>query len=196
VSRAPYELSAARNCTKDEGGPFEFGDQESISSQRCLVDFAKRIAGLASRTATCGLLEIGRRGNRECSFELRRATGRQRVLRGTKIGLPGGAARAEECGREAHVAGSPAPVGAATAVGRSGAPPSADKIALTNATVKSRPLGRKSDTHRIIGRRVQSKSEINLVHTLGCRSGRALGDLLIAFHLNEKVTVDGSPRKQ
>src|SRR6516164_8495471 len=36
VSRAPYELSAARNCTKDEGGPFEFGDQEPISSHRKL----------------------------------------------------------------------------------------------------------------------------------------------------------------
>jgi len=27
-------LSAARNCTRDEGGPFEFGDQEPISSHR------------------------------------------------------------------------------------------------------------------------------------------------------------------
>ena len=34
VSRAPYELSAARNCTRDEGGPFGFGDQEPISSHR------------------------------------------------------------------------------------------------------------------------------------------------------------------
>src|SRR5215467_11529129 len=34
VSRAPHELSAARNCTRDEGGPFEFGDQEPISSHR------------------------------------------------------------------------------------------------------------------------------------------------------------------
>ena len=31
VSRAPRELAAARNCTRDEGGPFEFGDQEPIS---------------------------------------------------------------------------------------------------------------------------------------------------------------------
>jgi len=36
VSRAPRELSAARNCTRDEGGPFEFGDQEPISSHRKL----------------------------------------------------------------------------------------------------------------------------------------------------------------
>jgi hypothetical protein len=34
VSRAPHELSAARNCTRDGGGPFEFGDQEPISSRR------------------------------------------------------------------------------------------------------------------------------------------------------------------
>src|SRR5215470_1198216 len=37
VSRAPHELSAARNCTRDEGGPFEFGDQEPISSHRKLL---------------------------------------------------------------------------------------------------------------------------------------------------------------
>ena len=37
VSRAPRELSAARNCTRDEGGPFEFGDQEPISSHRKLL---------------------------------------------------------------------------------------------------------------------------------------------------------------
>jgi hypothetical protein len=30
-------LSAARNCTRDEGGPFEFGDQEPISSHRKLL---------------------------------------------------------------------------------------------------------------------------------------------------------------
>src|SRR5260370_40839019 len=37
VSRAPHELCAARNCTRDEGGPFEFGDQEPISSHRKLL---------------------------------------------------------------------------------------------------------------------------------------------------------------
>ena len=37
MSRAPRELSAARNCTRDEGGPFEFGDQEPISSHRKLL---------------------------------------------------------------------------------------------------------------------------------------------------------------
>ena len=37
VSRAPHGLSAARNCTRDEGGPFGFGDQEPISSHRKLL---------------------------------------------------------------------------------------------------------------------------------------------------------------
>src|SRR5215510_7532837 len=37
VSRAPHELSVVRNCTRDEGGPFEFGDQEPISSHRKLL---------------------------------------------------------------------------------------------------------------------------------------------------------------
>jgi hypothetical protein len=34
LSRAPHGLSAARNCTRDEGGLFEFGDQEPISGHR------------------------------------------------------------------------------------------------------------------------------------------------------------------
>jgi len=34
VSRAPRDLSAARNCTRDEGGPFEFGDQEPTATWR------------------------------------------------------------------------------------------------------------------------------------------------------------------
>src|SRR5712675_1145954 len=37
VSRAPREFSAARNCTRDEGGPFEFGDQVPITSHRKLL---------------------------------------------------------------------------------------------------------------------------------------------------------------
>ena len=37
VSRAPYELSAARNCTRDEGGPFEVGSQVQVSSHRKLL---------------------------------------------------------------------------------------------------------------------------------------------------------------
>ena len=37
MSRAPHELFAVRNCTRDQGGPFEFGDQEPISSHRKLL---------------------------------------------------------------------------------------------------------------------------------------------------------------
>ena len=37
VSQVPHGLPAARNCTRDEGGPFEFGDQEPISSHRKLL---------------------------------------------------------------------------------------------------------------------------------------------------------------
>jgi hypothetical protein len=37
------------------------------------------------------LVEIGRRRDRECCFEVRRTTGREQVLCGTEIGLPSGA---------------------------------------------------------------------------------------------------------
>src|SRR5262249_53399310 len=37
VSRAPTRVLAARNCTRDEGGPFGFGNQVLISSHRKLL---------------------------------------------------------------------------------------------------------------------------------------------------------------
>src|SRR6516162_1549650 len=37
VSRAPTRVLAMRNCTRDEGGPFEFGNQVLISSHRKLL---------------------------------------------------------------------------------------------------------------------------------------------------------------
>src|SRR5947207_7347705 len=37
VSRASPVQTAMRNCTRDEGGPFGFGDQEPISSLRKLL---------------------------------------------------------------------------------------------------------------------------------------------------------------
>jgi hypothetical protein len=37
VSRAPSWVLAMRNCTRDEGGPFEFGNQVLISSHRKLL---------------------------------------------------------------------------------------------------------------------------------------------------------------
>jgi hypothetical protein len=37
---------AARNCTRDEGGPFAFGDQEPISSHRKLLPPPEALSGL------------------------------------------------------------------------------------------------------------------------------------------------------
>ncbi|MEE8251516.1 MAG: hypothetical protein V3R24_07230, partial [Gemmatimonadales bacterium] len=37
VSRASPVQTALRNCTRDEGGPFGFGDQELIPSHRKLL---------------------------------------------------------------------------------------------------------------------------------------------------------------
>jgi hypothetical protein len=37
VSRASPVHMVMRNCSRDEGGPFGFGDQESISSHRKLL---------------------------------------------------------------------------------------------------------------------------------------------------------------
>src|SRR5712672_1493659 len=37
VSRASPVHTVVRNCTRDEGGPFGFGDQEPISSHRKLL---------------------------------------------------------------------------------------------------------------------------------------------------------------
>src|SRR5262249_62060410 len=47
VSRAPHGLSAARNCTRDEGGPFGFGDQEPISSHRKLLRAKAAVVSVA-----------------------------------------------------------------------------------------------------------------------------------------------------
>src|SRR5215831_21050909 len=56
VSRAPHELFAARNCTRDEGGPFEFGDQEPISSHRKLLRAKKSRGGVVSRRRESAML--------------------------------------------------------------------------------------------------------------------------------------------
>ena len=69
VSRAPRELSAARNCTRDEGGPFEFGDQEPISSHRKLL---RATAVVVSVAETPGQ-DFGRHGRE------RRAQGNRTV---------------------------------------------------------------------------------------------------------------------
>jgi hypothetical protein len=58
VSRAPDELFAARNYTRDEGEPFGFGDQEPISSHRKLL---RTKAVVVSVAETPGL-DFGRHG--------------------------------------------------------------------------------------------------------------------------------------
>src|SRR6516164_4580669 len=47
VSRAPTRVLAARNCTRDEGGPFGFGDQVLISSHRKLLRSKAVVASVA-----------------------------------------------------------------------------------------------------------------------------------------------------
>ena len=37
VTRVPPRVMAVRNCTRDEGGPFGFGNQVLISSHRKLL---------------------------------------------------------------------------------------------------------------------------------------------------------------
>ena len=64
VSRAPHELFAARNCTRDEGGPFEFGDQEPISSHRKLLwvkSHGGERCGNAGTMISAGTVERGER---------------------------------------------------------------------------------------------------------------------------------------
>jgi hypothetical protein len=58
VSRAPHELCAARNCTRDEGGPFEFGDQEPISSHRKLLRTKAVVVSVAEKLGQ----DLGRHG--------------------------------------------------------------------------------------------------------------------------------------
>src|SRR6516162_4101601 len=47
VSRASPVHSAARNCTRDEGGPFGFGNQVLISSHRKLLRSKAVVASVA-----------------------------------------------------------------------------------------------------------------------------------------------------
>jgi hypothetical protein len=59
VSRAKPVHTAARNCTRDEGGPFEVGNHGSISS-RCKLLWSK--AMVVSVAVTSGQGSPGRQG--------------------------------------------------------------------------------------------------------------------------------------
>ncbi len=47
VSRALPVNTAMRNCTRDEGGPFEFGNQVLISSHRKLLSSKAMVVNVA-----------------------------------------------------------------------------------------------------------------------------------------------------
>jgi len=63
VCRERRISSAARNCTKDEGGPFEFNDQEPVSSHRKLLRVKAVVVSVAETPdkISAGTVERGER---------------------------------------------------------------------------------------------------------------------------------------
>jgi hypothetical protein len=58
VSRVSPVQTALRNCTKDEGGPFEVGNQVLISSHRKLLLSKATVVNVAEKSG----LDSGRQG--------------------------------------------------------------------------------------------------------------------------------------
>jgi hypothetical protein len=50
VSRASPVHTAVRNCTRDEGRPFEFGNQVLISSHRKLLSSKAMVVNVAEKS--------------------------------------------------------------------------------------------------------------------------------------------------
>jgi hypothetical protein len=50
VSRVTPVHTAVRNCTRDEGGPFEFGNQVLISSHRKLLSSKAMVVNVAEKS--------------------------------------------------------------------------------------------------------------------------------------------------
>ena len=50
VSRVSPVQTAVRNCTRDEGGPFGFGDQELIPSYRKLLWSKAMVVSVAEKS--------------------------------------------------------------------------------------------------------------------------------------------------
>jgi hypothetical protein len=50
VSRASPVHTAVRNCTRDEGGPFEIGNQVLISSHRKLLSSKAMVVNVAEKS--------------------------------------------------------------------------------------------------------------------------------------------------
>ena len=63
VSRESPVHTAMRNCTGDEGGPFEFGNQVLISSHRKLLSSKAMVVNVAKRRdmIPAGMAERGER---------------------------------------------------------------------------------------------------------------------------------------
>src|SRR6266446_5670381 len=63
VSRAPPVHTAMRNCTRDEGGPFEFGNQVLISNHRKLLWSKATVVNVAEirNKISIGVIERGER---------------------------------------------------------------------------------------------------------------------------------------
>ena len=63
VSRVTPVHTAKRNCTRDEGRPFEFGNQVSISSHRKLLSSKAMVVNVAetSDEIPAGMVERGER---------------------------------------------------------------------------------------------------------------------------------------
>ena len=63
VSRALPVHTARRNCTGDEGGPFEFGNQVLISSYRKLLSSKAMVVNVAETLGhdPAGMVERGER---------------------------------------------------------------------------------------------------------------------------------------
>ena len=93
VSRAPQELSATRNCTRDEGGPFEFGDQEPISSHRKLLRAKSRGGERCGNTET--RFRQARSREASASEPLRKCRKRIRRCQNRGVTLPPGSARGD-----------------------------------------------------------------------------------------------------
>ena len=58
VSRASSVHTAVRNCTRDEGGPFEVGNQVLISSHRKLLSSKAMVVNVAEKSGH----DLGRQG--------------------------------------------------------------------------------------------------------------------------------------
>jgi hypothetical protein len=50
VSRVPPVQTAMRNCARDEGGPFEIGNQVLVSSHRKLLSSKAMVVSVAEST--------------------------------------------------------------------------------------------------------------------------------------------------